>query len=218
MGFDEKFNHICRVSSRLIHRKGFSSTTVRDIAKATGMSLGGLYHYFDNKEDLLFKILRNYMGVMLSHLEKELSSISSPKEQIAFILQRHIHFYIQYFYESKCLLHERECLRGKRLTVIRKQERQYFEICRNVMNRLSKETGCRFIHPNVLTFSFFALVNWIYQWYDPKGPVSPSALAQQLITFFLRGVCGDPDAAISNPGRGASKPLQLRIFRKGRVT
>ena len=27
-----------------------------------------------------------------------------------------------------------------------------------------------------------------------------------------------PDVAISNPGRGTSKPLQLRIFRKGRVT
>lgn len=131
------------------------------------------------------------MGVMLSHLEKELSSISSPKEQIAFILERHIHFYIQYFYESKCLLHERECLRGKRLAMIRKQERKYFETCRNVMNRLSRETGCRFIHPNVLTFFFFALVNWIYQWYDPKGPVSPSALAQQLITFFLRGIYGE---------------------------
>ncbi|MBM4277640.1 MAG: TetR/AcrR family transcriptional regulator [Deltaproteobacteria bacterium] len=191
MRFDEKFNHISRVSSQLIHRKGFSNTTMRDIARATGMSLGGIYHYFDNKEDLLFKILKNYMEAMLFRLEEDLSSLSSPKEQIAFILRRHIQFYIQYFYEAKCLLHERECLRGKRLTTIRAQERRYFEICRKVINRLSRETGCRLMHPNVLTFSFFALVNWIYQWYDPKGPVSPSGLARQLTTFFLQGVYGE---------------------------
>jgi len=170
---------------------------MRDIGKAMGMSLGGLYHYFNNKEDLLFKILKNYMDLTLSNLEEELTSLSSPREQIALILQRHIHLYVGHYYEAKCLLHEREYLRGKRLAVIKKQERQYFEICRKVIARLSKEAGCRLIHPNVLTFSFFALVNWIYQWYDPKGPVSPSALTWQLTTFLFQGIYGEKMKNIS---------------------
>jgi AcrR family transcriptional regulator len=191
MSFDEKFNRICNVSSRLFHRKGFSNTTMREIANATGMSLGGLYHYFDNKEDLLFDILHNYMDLTLSNLEEELVSLSSPGEQITFILQRHIRLYVDHYYEAKCLLHEREYLRGKRLEMIKKQERRYFEICRKVIGRLSREAGCRFIHPNVLTFSFFALVNWIYQWYDPRGTVSPPALAQQLTTLLFQGIYGE---------------------------
>ncbi len=163
---------------------------MRDIARATGMSLGGLYHYFTNKEDLLFQILKNYIGVILFDLEKELVTISSPREQIAFILQRHIDLYVQHIYESKCLLHEREYLNEKHLAMIKKQEKRYFEICRNVMNKLCKDADCRFINSNVLTFSFFALGNWIYQWYDPKGPIPPRDLAQQLTKFFLRGVYG----------------------------
>lgn len=191
MGFDEKFNHICKTSSQLIHQKGFANTTMRDIAKATGMSLGGLYHYFDNKEDLLFKILKNYMDLTLSGLEEGLTSLSSPRAQIAFLLQRHIHIYVGHYYEAKCLLHEREYLSGRRLMAIKKKERHYFEICRKVMVRLSHEAKCRWIHPNVLTFSFFALVNWIYQWYDPGGSVSPSALTKQLTTFLFQGVYGE---------------------------
>lgn len=191
MGFDEKFNQICKISSRLIHQKGFANTTMREIAKTTGMSLGGLYHYFDNKEDLLFKILDHYMDFTLADLETDLVSFSSPKEQIAFILQRHIRLYVDHYYEAKCLLHEREYLRGRRLALIKKKERHYFEICRKVIRRLSREADCRFIHPNVLTFSFFALVNWIYQWYDPGGTVSPSALAHQLTTFLFQGIYGE---------------------------
>ncbi len=191
MGFDEKINHICQTTSQLFHQKGFANTTMRDISKATGMSLGGLYHYFENKEDLLFKILKGYMHLTLSHLEEELTLLSSPREQIAYILRRHIHLYVSHYYEAKCLLHEREYLRGRRLAVIKKQERQYFEICRGVIDRLSREAGSRWIHPNVLTFSFFALVNWIYQWYDPEGPVSPDTLIWQLTTFLFQGIYGE---------------------------
>jgi AcrR family transcriptional regulator len=190
MSFNERFNKICKTSSQLIHKKGFSNTTMRDIARATGMSLGGLYHYFDNKEDLLFKILKNYMDITLSNLEKGLASLSSPKEQITFILQRHIDLYVHHIYESKCILHEREYLKGKRLAVIKKEERRYFEICRDVINRLCKDADCRFINSNILTFSFLALCNWIYQWYDPKGPIHPRDFARQLTQFFLRGVYG----------------------------
>ncbi len=152
-GFDVKFHLISQVSARLIHQKGFANTTMRDIARATGMSLGGLYHYFKNKEDLLFKILNHYMDLTLSNLEQNLAPLSSPKEQIAFILDRHIRLYVAHYDEAKCLLHEREYLRGKHLAMIKKKERHYFEICREVIHRLSQEAGCRFIHPTVLTSS-----------------------------------------------------------------
>lgn len=164
---------------------------MREIARATGMSLGGLYHYFNHKEDLLFQILNHYMDLTLSRLEEELASLPSPREQIAFILQRHIRIYVDHYYEAKCLLHEREYLRGKRLALIKKKERRYFEICRKVMSRLAHEARCQTLHPNVLTFSFFALVNWIYQWYDPRGVVPPSALTQQLTTFLFQGIYGE---------------------------
>jgi hypothetical protein len=60
-------------------------------------------------------------------------------------------------------------------------------------------------HPNVLTFSFFALANWIYQWYDPKGPVSPSALIGQLTTFLFQGIYGETMENIRGENNERSK-------------
>ncbi len=47
-------------SSRLMARVGFHGTSMRELARETGRSLAGLYHYFRSKEELLFLI--NYHG------------------------------------------------------------------------------------------------------------------------------------------------------------
>jgi hypothetical protein len=46
---------------------------------------------------------------------------------------------------------------------------------------------------------------------------SSPATEELLLKIHTKGR-GYPDVAISNPGRDTSKPLQLRIFRKRRVT
>ena len=55
-GLDE----ILRKSCALMARRGFSGTSMRDLAAETGRSLAGLYHYFRSKQDLLYLI--NYHG------------------------------------------------------------------------------------------------------------------------------------------------------------
>jgi hypothetical protein len=42
--------------------------------------------------------------------------------------------------------------------------------------------------PRVATYALFGMMNWMYTWYDPSGPVSPDDLAGQFATIFLRGV------------------------------
>jgi hypothetical protein len=38
------------------------------------------------------------------------------------------------------------------------------------------------------------MMNWIYTWYDPKGPVSPETLADHFAQLFLTGATGSPSA------------------------
>jgi AcrR family transcriptional regulator len=47
--YDEKLQHILKTSAKIFAEKGFHRTSVRDIARATKMSLAGLYYYFTTK-------------------------------------------------------------------------------------------------------------------------------------------------------------------------
>jgi len=51
--FGKKRNQIARAAAELFIRKGFLKTTVREIARNSGMSIGTLYHYASSKDDIL---------------------------------------------------------------------------------------------------------------------------------------------------------------------
>jgi AcrR family transcriptional regulator len=54
---NERWAQISEATTKLFRRKGFTSTTMQDVADAIGILKGSLYYYFKSKEDLLFKIL-----------------------------------------------------------------------------------------------------------------------------------------------------------------
>src|SRR5438128_5985346 len=67
--YDEKLELILRTSARIFAEKSYHSTSMRDISRATGISLAGLYHYCRSKEELLFLIQDNCFVRVLERLE-----------------------------------------------------------------------------------------------------------------------------------------------------
>ena len=52
----EKHVKIAEAAAALFVEKGFHNTSIREIAKACGMSMGNLYHYIKSKDDVLFLV------------------------------------------------------------------------------------------------------------------------------------------------------------------
>jgi AcrR family transcriptional regulator len=79
---EEKKTTIMLQALKLFSKEGFYSTTIPDIAKALGMSVGNLYNYFKSK-DILAKEIIKYISL---YLGEELRKINeediSTKEKI----------------------------------------------------------------------------------------------------------------------------------------
>jgi len=58
----EKRNHIIRTAFEIFSQKGYDATTMDDIVKLSGVSKGGIYHYFPSKEDVFFDIAEIQMS------------------------------------------------------------------------------------------------------------------------------------------------------------
>ena len=67
---DEKLQEILKASAKIFAEKGFHRTSVRDISRATDMSLAGLYYYFRTKEELLYLIQERCFVTLLQRWEK----------------------------------------------------------------------------------------------------------------------------------------------------
>ena len=66
---EAKLDHILRHSARIFADKGFEGASIRDISRATGVSLSGLYYYFDSKQKLLYLIQHNTFTFVLARLQ-----------------------------------------------------------------------------------------------------------------------------------------------------
>jgi AcrR family transcriptional regulator len=160
---------------------------MRDLAAAAGMSLSGLYHYFEGKDELLYELQRDAFERLTGPLA-ELPQDLSPSGKIERLIQNHLEFFADHITEMKVLTHESDVLGDELARRMRRLRRSYYELCLGIVTDLLKSRRRRDLDPRIATMSLFGMINWIYTWYKPAtdGPAAP--LARQMTDIFLRGV------------------------------
>jgi len=86
----ERREHIAKSVAPLFVRKGYRQTSIREIAKACGMSMGHLYYYIGGKEDVL-QIMMDYDLHFYVNLVKKIISSSkslSPTEALVTVIDQ----------------------------------------------------------------------------------------------------------------------------------
>ncbi len=107
--------NICNATLKLSNKKGFHSMSLRELARETNLSLGALYSYFSNKEQLLAVIQDQGYRITGRLLEEEIRKRSDPGEKLEAAIRIHLYlsesmqpwFYF-FFMEAKNLNKEEQ--------------------------------------------------------------------------------------------------------------
>ena len=185
---DQKLEFILRTAARIFAEKSYHSTSMRDISRATNVSLAGLYHYCKSKEELLFLIQDNCFGRVLERLEKQLQEVDDPVAKLTVFIENHLSFFAANMAEMKVLSHEAESLRGDLHAHVSTRKHNYTKLARKVLEEVQASTHNKQpVDLTVATYALFGMMNWIYNWYDPQGKLKVHDLAQHLTQLFLDG-------------------------------
>ena len=203
--FDQKLEHILRSAARIFAEKSYHSTSMRDISRATGVSLAGLYHYCKSKEELLFLIQDHCFGRVLEHLEQRISGIEDPFERLRVFIDNHLSFFAANMAEMKVLSHEAESLGGDLHKHVSTKKEKYARLARTVLREIQEQQrpNAR-IDLTVATYALFGMMNWIYNWYDPHGKLSVNQLVDNITRLFLAGFLSEdykPSAVAGSQAR-----------------
>jgi AcrR family transcriptional regulator len=182
--YDEKLESILAAAAKVFAEKGYHNASIRDIARATGVSLSGLYYYFQSKEELLWLIQDNAFGRLLARLEGRLEGVDDPDRKIGVLIQNHLTYFAENTAEMKVLSHEAESLGGEYLERVNAKKRRLREIGTEILRELRPDST---LDPRVATFALFGMMNWIYTWYRPGRDVPPEELSAQMTRLFLDG-------------------------------
>jgi AcrR family transcriptional regulator len=192
--YDQKLEFILRNAARIFAEKSYHSTTMRDISRATNVSLAGLYHYCKSKEELLFLIQDNCFGRVLERLEERLQEVNDPMRKLRIFIDNHLSFFAANMAEMKVLSHEAESLAGDLHIHVSTKKDKYTKLARKILKEIQQEeTVGPQIDLTVAIYALFGMMNWIYNWYDPRGKLKVSELVDNVTRLFLNGfVAGLP--------------------------
>jgi AcrR family transcriptional regulator len=89
---EERYHRIVEAACGVIARRGYHQASIRDIARAAGLSLAGLYHYVGGKEELLFLVLDRSLDQLVAQLDGALDRARTPEAKLLALLQTHLDF------------------------------------------------------------------------------------------------------------------------------
>ena len=186
--YDQKLEFILRTAARIFAEKSYHSTSMRDISRATEVSLAGLYHYCKSKEELLFLIQDNCFGRVLERLEQRLSEENDPMQRLRIFIDNHLAFFAANMAEMKVLSHEADSLVGDLHQHVSDKKQKYTKLARELLGELQEQQPeKRRVDLTAATYALFGMMNWIYNWYDPAGKLKVTGLVENVTRLFLHG-------------------------------
>ncbi len=209
--YDQKLEFILRSASQIFAEKSYHSTSMRDISRATNVSLAGLYHYCKSKEELLFLIQDNCFGRVLERLEERLVDVNDPVVKLQIFIENHLSFFAANMAEMKVLSHEAESLRGELHDHVSGKKDRYTRLATSILEEVHPDKDGK-VNLTVATYALFGMMNWIYNWYDPKGKLNVNELAKNLTQLFLEGFAPGKSSA-ARPTRRRSTDENLSVWR-----
>jgi AcrR family transcriptional regulator len=160
---------------------------MRDLSRASGMSLAGLYYYFESKERLLFLIQKHTFSTIVARLKARLEGVNDPEKQIRVFLLNHLEYFLANPASMKVLTHEADVLKNGFASEVAGIKREYYRICVGLLDDLKRTRGLEF-STRIAVLSLFGMMNWIYTWHNPRTDADAAQIAGEMGDIFLRGV------------------------------
>lgn len=187
-------DRLLSASAELMATRGFGQTSIRDVATATGLSLGGMYYYFKNKEDLLFLIQEKTFGSLLKIQEEAVAEGGTATERLRRLVKNHLAYFISHFNELKVCTFELESLGGPRYESIAELRRRYFLCMAKVVGELKGVSAGEVEHHSQVrhhTLFIFGMLNWVFMWYDPGKDNPVGELGEEMVAMIMNGLKGE---------------------------
>lgn len=200
--FDRRLAEILDFATEVFAEKGYEGASMRDLSRLSGISLAGLYYYFDSKEKLLYSIQKHTFTTILDRLRERLSHERDPERRVRVFIHNHVEYALARHNAMKVLSHEDDVLKngyGAELAAIK---RNYYRTCVGLVDDFIRRDSSSPRRPNTRTavMSLFGAMNWLYTWHNPKSDPDAETLARQISDLFLRGLARD-----AQPGRAPQR-------------
>src|SRR5258708_18328232 len=134
--YDDRKERLLAAAARTVAARGFAGTSMRGLARASAMSLAGMYYYVRGKDDLLYQIQKDCFEQVLAGGKAAIARETTAESRLEAFVLHHVTFFGSHMAGMKVLAHEAESLSGEMLKDVRRIKRAYVDVLLGLLGSL----------------------------------------------------------------------------------
>jgi AcrR family transcriptional regulator len=204
-GYDDQREAILARAAHLFATRGYSATSMNEVAEACGLSKATLYHYYRDKYALLFSIADSHVERLQRIAADAVVQAPEPQARLRVLIRLLVEEYAGAQDAHWVLTSEVRFLEPADRARILDREREVVQAFADVVAALRPDLREAAL-AKPLTMLLFGMVNWMFTWMKPDGPLDHDAMAPVVADLFLGGLGSvKPSPQPSPGGRGRKK-------------
>jgi AcrR family transcriptional regulator len=183
---------ILHAALRAFRERGYYATTLDDIAEHLGLRKTALYHYFPDKEAILYECHRESLAELDRLMRNQKQRFNSHAERLAHVIREHVRVMTETL-EGSPLAFEVTALSSERQGEVIAARDRYERGLRRIIENGIESGEFRAVDSKTAVFAILGAINWIARWYRPEGSLQAPELGQEFADHLVGGLtCGGP--------------------------
>ena len=168
--------------------KGFSATSMRDLAETVGIEAASLYNHIKSKSEILQEIIFHAATECNVHLDEVDAQPTSALKKIEEIIRFHVRMMLNRFEEYHVMTHEWIHLREPHLSNFITQRRNYVQRLEAIVESGIRNKEMKPIIPYVAVLTILSAVRGLEFWHRSKKKYTPKEIEDNMVMHLIQGI------------------------------
>jgi len=186
--FEEKQRSILASAAAVFAEIGMEKASMSMIASHSNVSKALLYHYYPSKDALIFDIVRTHLAELDEAIEAADRTDVPAQERLRLLVKAVLANYEGRDNEHKVQLNGTSALSQEQLSELQTIERQIVKRFSGAIIDINPDLNRDRPLLMPVTMSLFGMMNWVYMWFRPNGPITRDEYADIATTLILEGL------------------------------
>ena len=187
--YENKQRSILDSAAAVFAELGMDKASMAEIALHGNISKALLYHYYPSKDALIFDIVRTHLSELDAALEEaDRPEALLPDERLRRLVRQVLESYRDADDQHKVQLNIAGTLSPEQVAELRAIERRIVRRFSDVIRQINPDLDRDRPLLMPVTMSLFGMLNWVYMWFRPNGPITREEYADIATTLMLEGV------------------------------
>ncbi|MCP2193507.1 transcriptional regulator, TetR family [Williamsia deligens] len=195
-------DEVVRAATRLFTERGIRGVSLQDIADEVELTKGALYHYFNNRDDLLRQVFGDWITGEFTSLQEHTSRSGTATDKLRDYVRYHVSSVVDNIELYSLSFSSEAELPPEVRTEFRHLKRRSDSVLKDILSQGVSDGEFELRDEKVIAFAIDGMCNWLCQWYVSDGPKSATEIANDFNDLLLRGLLrGDGDESPVQSGR-----------------